>query len=137
MKLLSVIVPCCNEEENIFVFFQELNKNVKAVITEQEPSDEPAPVITRDLASVLKERENKLIEEEANLKVKYQQLMQVADSKADEILSNAVNDLTTKTQEVPEERTFDFGKPEPQEDVKTVEEVVEDTWQPLLSLPFH
>ena len=46
--------------------------------------------------------------------------------KADEILSNAVNDLTTKTQEVPEERTFDFGKPEPQEDVKTVEEVVEE-----------
>lgn len=76
-------------EKKVINEFQELNKNVKAVITEQEPSDEPAPVITRDLASVLKERENKLIEEEANLKVKYQQLMQVADSKADEILSDA------------------------------------------------
>lgn len=47
--------------------------------------------------------------------------------KADEILSNAVNDLVTKTQEIPEERTFDFGKNEPKEEIKpVVEEVVEE-----------
>ena len=47
--------------------------------------------------------------------------------KADEILSNAVNDLATKTQEVPEERIFDFGVSEPKEEVKpVVEEVVEE-----------
>ncbi len=46
--------------------------------------------------------------------------------KADEILSNAVNDLTSKTPEVKEERTFDFGKVEPVEEVKPVEEEVEE-----------
>ena len=46
--------------------------------------------------------------------------------KADEILSNAVNDLTSKTPEVKEERTFDFGKVEPVEEVKHVEEEVEE-----------
>lgn len=46
--------------------------------------------------------------------------------KADEILSNAVNDLTSKTPEEKEERTFDFGKVEPIEEVKPVVEEIDE-----------
>ena len=46
--------------------------------------------------------------------------------KADEILSNAVNDLTSKTAEVKEDRTFDFGISESLEEVKPVVEEVEE-----------
>ncbi len=44
--------------------------------------------------------------------------------KADEILSNAVNDLTSKTPEVKEERTFDFGTTS--ESIEEAKPVVEE-----------
>ena len=51
---------------------------------------------------------------------------EVGAVKADEILSNAVNDLTSKAPEQKEERSFDFGKTEPAEEVKPIVEEIEE-----------
>ena len=56
---------------------------------DEDSGDSMKPLITKDITTALKEKEQMLRDEEANLKVRYQNIIEVAENKADEILDDA------------------------------------------------
>ena len=64
----------------------DLEKNKEEV---KEETEDIKPLVTKDINSILKEKEQMLRDQEANLKVRYQNIIEVAENKADEIMEDA------------------------------------------------
>lgn len=76
-----------NDKKVINPFEQvDLQENNEEEIQETE---EIKPLVTKDINSILKEKEQMLRDQEANLKVRYQNIIEVAENKADEIMEEA------------------------------------------------
>ena len=75
---------CINSVDTRLIYSNEENKN-----QETKKAPETKTVVTMDLSQALKEKEKMLRDEEANLKVRYQQVMDDAEAKAEQIIKEA------------------------------------------------
>lgn len=75
---------CINTVDARLINTAEDNKNQVV-----EPAQETKTVVTMDLSQALKEKERMLRDEEANLKVRYGQIMEDAQTKAEQIINDA------------------------------------------------
>lgn len=77
---------CINSVDARLINTKEELSNCRDEVKE---TPEKKTVVTRDINQALKEKEKMLKEVEANLKVKYQQVMEEANKKAEEIIAEA------------------------------------------------
>jgi len=116
-----------DKDKKVINPFEDL-KRVEIVQPEQEEIEEPAPVVTRDLATVLKEKENMLRDQEANLKVKYQNIIDAAENKADDILSEArkiANEVKTEAISYGQKEGYRVGMENAAQEIAAIKEEVQ------------
>lgn len=75
---------CINTVDARLINTAEDNKN-----QEIKPAQETKTVVTMDLSQALREKERMLRDEEANLKVRYEQIMEDAQARAEQIINEA------------------------------------------------
>ena len=99
------------------------------VDTTKEEKEETAPetknIVTMDLNQALKEKERMLRDEEANLKVKYQQVMEDANKKAEDIIAEAnekAKDILETSAKQGQEEGHKLGLSQGQEEIEQIKE---------------
>lgn len=109
-------------DKRVINSFEEAN-NVKD--EEKEETPEVKNVVTRDIHQALKEKERMLRDEEANLKVKYQQIMEEANKKADEIIAEAndkAKDIMDEAAKQGQEEGYKQGISQGQEELEQLKQ---------------
>ena len=99
------------------------------VDTTKEEKEETAPetknIVTMDLNQALKEKERMLRDEEANLKVKYQQVMEDANKKAEDIIAEAnekAKDILETSAKQGQAEGHKLGLSQGQEEIEQIKE---------------
>ena len=115
-----------------FVCVNPSEKKVIATKDENSMNSQPIKqplekknIVTKDLNQALKDKERMLRDEEANLKVKYQQVMEDANLQAEEIIQSAKEQYDTiKNEAIDEGRKqgYELGKSEAEAEINALKE---------------